>query len=119
MYGCSTVIIPSNKKKHIDNTKKLILNGTLLQAIDTRHSSFPYRSLISRTDALYFNVHLLSYIFFCNALTCTLMKLFYWFGVSSKKLMIITYMYLDNKGDVNQINLEQQNTAKYQLFDGL
>lgn len=47
------------------------------------------------------------------------MKLFYWFGVSSKKLMIITYMYLDNKGDVNQINLEQQNTAKYQLFDGL
>lgn len=46
MYGCSTVIIPSNKKKHIDNTKKLILNGTLLQAIDTRHSSFPYRSLI-------------------------------------------------------------------------
>lgn len=49
------------------------------------------------------------------------MVIFYWFGVGSKKLMILTY--LDNKGDVNptshQIKLEQQNTAKYQLFDGL
>lgn len=49
------------------------------------------------------------------------MAIFYWFRVGSKTLMILTYS--DNKGDVNptshQIKLKQQNTAKYQLFDGL
>lgn len=58
MYACST-LIPSNNKKILIIEE--ILNSTLLKAIETRHSSFPYHpSIVSPKAEL---THLLSYTF--------------------------------------------------------